>query len=292
MLTSEHKQTILAAICVSFLVAVAFFSAYAGQYSSKAEQTEKINPEQRPEQVQAPGDMRAGDKPAATQGTSLTDNVRHHQGNRENSSDNNDGEHQATEFWPPFFGYRLKVTDTLIVCFTALLFAATVALWRSTGNLVQGAETTAQHQLRAYVHVHKAVRLSPHHAAPHFALEIKNYGHTPARNGTYWFVTKIAEYSESIGFDKPSDVEIGRFESAPGALMSFPGINVPPEQQSLTGEQMTAFQEGKIAFFVFGELYYTDVFDEDRITKFRVRYGNDGINTGRLATCETGNEST
>jgi hypothetical protein len=30
---------------------------------------------------------------------------------------------QGTEFWPPLFGYRLKVTDTLLVTVTFLLFA-------------------------------------------------------------------------------------------------------------------------------------------------------------------------
>jgi hypothetical protein len=163
---------------------------------------------------------------------------------------------------------------------------------KATGDSVTLASNNAERQLRAYVHIHKAVRLSPHHPAPNFALEIKNYGHTPARKGRYWFVTRIAEYSARIGFEKPTDVEIGRFESAPNAVMSFPGINVPPDQLSLTGEQMAAFQEGKIALFVFCELCYLDVFDKDRTTRFLFRYGNDGITTGRLATCEDGNDST
>jgi hypothetical protein len=199
-----------------------------------------------------------------------------------------------------------------LAVFSGLLFVTSVVQWRAliktdqtaqrtadaaidtakaTGDSVTLASNNAERRLRAYVHIHKAVRISPHHAAPNFALEVKNYGHTPARNGHYWFVTRIAEYLARIGFDKPSDVKIGRFESAPSAVMSFPGINVPPDQQALTGEQMTAFQAGEIAFFVFGELCYTDVFGQRRTTRFRLRYGNDGIATGRLATCEDGNES-
>jgi hypothetical protein len=38
------------------------------------------------------------------------------------------GELGSTEFWPPFFGYRLKVTDTLVALFTGLLFFATCFL--------------------------------------------------------------------------------------------------------------------------------------------------------------------
>lgn len=41
------------------------------------------------------------------------------------------GEHggeDGSEFWPPFFGYRVKVTDSLLVLFTLLLWIATRAL--------------------------------------------------------------------------------------------------------------------------------------------------------------------
>jgi hypothetical protein len=34
---------------------------------------------------------------------------------------------EGTEFWPSLFGYRLKITDTLLVTVTFLLFAL---LWR------------------------------------------------------------------------------------------------------------------------------------------------------------------
>jgi hypothetical protein len=49
-------------------------------------------------------------------------------------------EDEGTEFWPSFHGYRLKITDTLVAAFTALLFFATIALWLATRSLVKGAE--------------------------------------------------------------------------------------------------------------------------------------------------------
>jgi hypothetical protein len=58
---------------------------------------------------------------------------------------------RGTEFWPPFYDYRLKVSDTLLVFVTFLLFAATIALWWATRRLVAGAENTAIQQLRAYI---------------------------------------------------------------------------------------------------------------------------------------------
>jgi hypothetical protein len=71
-------------------------------------------------------------------------------GNERQSNTQNGGK-EGTEFWPPFYGYRMKVTDTLLVIFTFLLFGATIALWWSTRRLVRGAEQTARAQLRAYV---------------------------------------------------------------------------------------------------------------------------------------------
>lgn len=38
--------------------------------------------------------------------------------NRKGQSKAEDGSEQGTEFWPPLFGYRLKVTDTLLVSIT------------------------------------------------------------------------------------------------------------------------------------------------------------------------------
>jgi hypothetical protein len=58
---------------------------------------------------------------------------------------------EGTEFWPPLFGYRLKITDTLLVTVTFLLFAATLALWLATRRLVKSGENTAKRQLRAYI---------------------------------------------------------------------------------------------------------------------------------------------
>jgi hypothetical protein len=49
---------------------------------------------------------------------------------------------EGTEFLPPLYGYRLKVTDTLLVIVTFLLFGATVALSRSTQKLVRDAKKT------------------------------------------------------------------------------------------------------------------------------------------------------
>src|ERR1044072_2309336 len=68
------------------------------------------------EYVQSAGNNQsnAGDRAAPTEATTMADH-------------NNPGyqaqpeREQGTEFWPPVFGVRLKITDTLLVLFTAVL---------------------------------------------------------------------------------------------------------------------------------------------------------------------------
>lgn len=60
-------------------------------------------------------------------------------------------EDKGTEFWPPLNGYRLKITDTLLVVFTCLLFLATVGLWRATRNLVIRTDKMNRNTERAFL---------------------------------------------------------------------------------------------------------------------------------------------
>jgi hypothetical protein len=55
-----------------------------------------------------------------------------------------------SEYWT-IAEHELKITDTLVAVFTALLFFATLLLFFATRALVLGAEKTAERQLRAYV---------------------------------------------------------------------------------------------------------------------------------------------
>jgi hypothetical protein len=99
---------------------------------------------------------------------------------------------EGTEFWPPLFGgYRLKVTDTLLVTVTFLLFAATLALWWSTRRLVKSGENTAKRQLRAYIVATIKGCDVPETSDGIFTfhLAIKNTGQTPAHEGYLTFST-------------------------------------------------------------------------------------------------------
>ena len=107
----------------------------------------------------------------------------------------------GTEFWPPFFGYRLKVTDTLIVAFTAALFFATWLLWSATKSLVVGAERTAERQLRAYVYF-KETKVD--FAARKVAYRIDNFGQTPAHKVRLLTIAKVVDWRDG----RPSEIPI------------------------------------------------------------------------------------
>jgi hypothetical protein len=54
--------------------------------------------------------------------------------------DGDHGSEEGTEFWPPLFGYRLKITDSLLALFTFGLCIATGFLWRATLKLWKAGE--------------------------------------------------------------------------------------------------------------------------------------------------------
>jgi hypothetical protein len=109
------------------------------------------------------------------------------------------GADEGTEFWAAFLGYRLKVTDTLIAAFTALLFLATVALWLATRNLVRGAERTSEQQLRAYVYT-ETTPLRLDQANLGVETLIKNSGQTPAYEVRSWTETLLVAEPPPRGF--------------------------------------------------------------------------------------------
>jgi hypothetical protein len=61
--------------------------------------------------------------------------------NQQNATNHGEkAEEDGTEFWPPFLGLRLKITDSLLAVFTFGLFVFTGLLWRSTEKLWNAGE--------------------------------------------------------------------------------------------------------------------------------------------------------
>lgn len=174
---------------------------------------------------------------------------------------------QSTEFWPPIFGYQLKITDTLVALFTFGLFVATALLWRATKKLVDGAQETAERQLRAYVSVKEIVMEQLRHR-PQYGLQgevqqgaihsyrifvmLENTGQTPTRHARVNINWQIRPDKLPSTFDYPN----GETELAViGARSVFgsPGFFV-----SIADVGTVAAKERKL--FLWGWVEYDDVF--------------------------------
>jgi hypothetical protein len=147
------QEYLLAAVCMAALVWVAFYGAYAGLNSREAQQAQWIKTEERANDSAGPQKATAPDKTTAESTPSAEKQILPLRGERERTKNGEYVEQNGTEFWPPLLGYRLKVTDTLIALFTALLFAATIGLWLSTRRLWKVARETFEASERAFVFV-------------------------------------------------------------------------------------------------------------------------------------------
>jgi hypothetical protein len=142
------------------------------------------------------------------------------QANEENGGKHPEqSENEGTEFWPSFFGVRLKITDSLLAGFTFGLLIFTGLLWRSTDKLWTAGErqlklaaetsaaqsrdmkasiaaavtsannatvanriasTTAEHQLRAYFTIELTKTVVEVGVIPKAEILLRNVGATPA----------------------------------------------------------------------------------------------------------------
>jgi hypothetical protein len=180
------------------------------------------------------------------------------------------GDEEGTEFWPPFYGYRLKITDTFVAAFTALLFFATLALWLSTRNLVRGADKTAERQLRAYLSI-EPVSLRDFVAGrrPMVVFIVKNIGQTPAH--------RVRIIGDMDIFPHPL------INNQPDLVIPDPNAPIPTralhptftfEAEAVLGRLLTSQDVMRVyggvhyCLYVFGIVIYEDAFGEERRTKF------------------------
>ncbi|MCE7886240.1 MAG: hypothetical protein DYH13_01880 [Alphaproteobacteria bacterium PRO2] len=187
----------------------------------------------------------------------------------------------GAEDWIALFTVVLAIATILLAVFTA-------KLWSSTKQLVEGADKTAQRQLRAYVCVSGA-NILPTQTPDVFyiRIQIKNVGMTPA----YKFVGHL-------------NAEICNFPGVPNLNLPIP----PLESKSTVGADQTmdinlfyrisaadwqAIQARTKAIYAYGRLDYEDIFGNQWYTNYRAARGRtDNLPEGLLAACEEGNEAT
>jgi hypothetical protein len=167
---------------------------------------------------------------------------------------------EGTEFWPLILGYRLKITDTLIALFTALLFGATWGLWVATKNLVAGAQRTARTQLRAFV-------FGKFESAPNvgdagtitqyiFYVPFENVGLTPATHVRSWLKVHGRPKGENV--DPTFVVD----EVSPPTVMG-PRTVLQSSLIAIPLPAMMACWRQETEIFVWSRIEYRDIFDPD-----------------------------
>jgi hypothetical protein len=166
---------------------------------------------------------------------------------------------EGTEFWPAFYGYRLKITDTLIVGFMALLLGAVWLLWRATRRLVNTAELATERQLRAYLAVvPKGFGGFKANTLGRIDLVIKNLGQTPAQKIKHRFDWAVLPnpLPARHAFGRPSRESANAFALLPRDEAQS-HVNA---YESFTAQQIEAVSRNEARVYCWGHTEYEDVF--------------------------------
>ena len=295
------RQHILAALCMGFLVWVAFFAAYSGNSSREFQEVQRIDTEQRANKGAEAEETKTFGKAELLKSLRDKSPVRRFGDYGKDAKDINQIDDNGTEFWLAVGGFRLKFTDTLVALFTGLLSVATFFLWLSTRKLVLGAEKTARHQLRAYVFVLSAEVLikSDEHSVPEAKVTFKNFGQTPAkglisRSGFALYPFPNSEMPNIVIAEREFSGDLTKTDLAPtGENKSSIQITRDPAYATAArkAELVERLTNGTSIIFVYGEIRYTDVFGVDRWTKYRFTMGGPvGFHDGALIGCNEGND--
>lgn len=200
--------------------------------------------------------------------------------------------------WQYYVGIGAAIIGALAAVATAYAaWAAKLAADAAAGAAKEAARsneiarTTANLELRAYVHVcmAKISNSTSEEFGPTITIGIRNFGQTPA----YIVVHRFNYCFQMLGepkFDKM--IERRHSDVGPGQVVHSSAL-VPLEQWR---SRKTLIARGSIGFFVFGDISYFDTFDKTkrRITTYRFQtpIDDEGVSDGPLAVCEDGNEAT
>jgi hypothetical protein len=214
------------------------------------------------------------------------------------------GEAEGAEFWS-VFGYKLKITDTLLTAFTLVLALATGGLWLATRSLVKGADKTAERQLRAYIYVEKA-KLKFVDDKWKLRTRIRNFGQTPAHNVRWARTALVVDWNGGKpALPTPGENEtdilgsMGPREDYFEAELDDPKDKTKRIDLTITpnADPTVKSTPATKALFLVGTIKYKTVFgSDDRTTDFRYYIGGD-VNFdfdvgGGMSADKDGNEAT
>jgi hypothetical protein len=186
------------------------------------------------------------------------------------------GDNKQRNYWERFV-YYVETRDkfftafgTLIIAgFTVCLAFATIFLYFATRELVEGADKTAEKQLRAYVSLQSMeATIYPFEQGGYVVFahtEARNFGQTPA-----YGMTIQANATVDVPTAIPFDDSQGNAKSA-GAMTAFKDVGFQISQtQKITAEDAQAIRDQKKIIFFWGAIKYRDAFGRDHTFRFRL----------------------
>lgn len=211
----------------------------------------------------------------------------------------------GTEFWPPLNGFRFKVTDSLLVLFTAVLAVFTGLLWFSTNKLwketqitsntakksaqaaekaaiaaertVETMETTARRELRAYVGIDdirlkcknlNTIQYAPHQMAPGTMIGDDLLCITFKNYGNT--TAKTVRFNGKWASMKyPLELAKNEWESIPENSWPFVIFPGQTNESLIVLNDLTEFRKAitkEVIVYVFGRIEYFDIYEIDQRT--------------------------
>ncbi len=183
------------------------------------------------------------------------------------------------------------LSTAFLAVFTVVLALGTIGLYLATKNLVEGTDDTAKRQLRAYVGVgandfsfelpdetdpaYKPVDLNapPQILKDFLVINVKNFGQTPAHDVVvFGNVTPTLgasdlpqDFFSKMGSPDKIDASTGIFVST---LMLQPQQTATSKHVILDVRPFTAAKSRNVTIFVWGQIYYKDIYERTWRTRF------------------------
>jgi hypothetical protein len=186
-----------------------------------------------------------------------------------------------------------RTTSDPVATFTLVLAFSTVGLWVATLALYRAGERHSERELRAYIVATVQAEIRNFHiATPTVVLGFVNAGQTPAHDVRLWTTSAVAVFPMEKRPTAPARTpDVGDSVGVIGPAGSFHSEHVP--ETPVTPAERQAVVEGRCAYFVYGELAYTDAFGRERHTSFCHFYRGEAARRqgGPLASYHKWNEA-
>lgn len=181
----------------------------------------------------------------------------------------------ATEYWPPIRGYRLKITDTLIAGFAALLLLAIWLLSSTLQKLVRQSERNGERQLRAYLAITPtAISGFRANAAARIECAVRNLGQTPAQRVRHRYSVAVLPHPLPARhkFAAPN-----RDGANPFALLPKDETLALFDSDAFTAQQVEAVSRNEARIHCWGYTEYVDIFRVKWRSRFAVSVGGEAF---------------